>query len=45
MASHTIYTPTVNSYEPVFNYRKKENIKGVCRLYFVLADYNIRSDV
>ena len=45
MASHTIYAPTVNSYEPAFNYRKNENVKGVCRVYFVLSDYNIRSDV
>ena len=45
MASHTIYAPTVNSYEPAFNYRKNENDKGVCRVYFVLSDYNIRSDV
>ena len=39
MASHTIYAPTVNSYEPAFNY------EGACRVYFVLSDYNIRSDV
>ena len=39
MASHTIYAPTVNSYEPAFNYG------GVCRVYFVLSDYNTRSDV
>ena len=39
MASHTIYAPTVNSYEPAFNY------EGTCRVYFVLSDYNIRSDV
>ena len=45
MASHTIYAPTVNSYEPAFNYRENENVKGVCRVYFVLSDYNIRSDV
>ena len=24
MASHIIYAPTVNSYEPAFNYRKNE---------------------
>ena len=45
MASHTIYAPTVNSYEPAFNYRENENVKGVCKVYFVLSDYNIRSDV
>lgn len=45
MASHTIYAPTVNSYEPAFNYRENEDVKGVCRVYFVLSDYNIRSDV
>ena len=39
MASHTIYAPTVNSYEPAFN------CKEACRVYFVLSDYNIRSDV
>ena len=39
MASHTIYAPTVNSYEPAFN------CKDACIVYFVLSDYNIRSDV
>ena len=39
MASHTIYAPTVNSYEPAFNE------KGTCIVYFVLSDYNTRSDV
>ena len=39
MASHTIYAPTVNSYEPACN------CKDACIVYFILSDYNIRSDV
>lgn len=45
MASQNIYAPTVNSYEPAFNYMASETEKGKCTVYFTLSDYNIRSDV
>ena len=38
MASHTIYAPTVNSYEPAFNYKENEkNSKNIETQKYVLS--------
>lgn len=48
MASQNIYTPSVNSYEPAFPYQIQigdTKTQGVCNVYFVLSDYNLRADI